>query len=148
MKYFLLFLTISSFSAFAQTEEDKVKAPILHFFEGMKRSDSLLLKSSLAPQAMLQTVAKNKEGKTAVRTEDISLFITSVTKPHQGVYDERITFDVIKIDADLAVVWTPYKFYVSGQFSHCGVNSFQLVKLNGEWKIQYIIDTRRKEPCP
>ena len=38
-------------------------------------------------------------------------------------------------------------FYYKGQFLHCGVDSWQLVRLNGVWKIQYLIDTRRKEPC-
>jgi hypothetical protein len=74
-------------------------------------------------------------------------FITAVTKPHKEIYDERITFDVVKTDGVLATAWTPYKFYVGEKFSHCGVNSFQLVKLDGNWKIQFIIDTRRKQPC-
>jgi hypothetical protein len=63
------------------------------------------------------------------------------------VYDERISFDLVKIDGELASVWTPYKFYAGEKFSHCGVDSYQLVKLNGEWKIQYLIDTRRKQGC-
>jgi hypothetical protein len=63
------------------------------------------------------------------------------------VADERITFETIKIDGPLAVAWTPYKFYYEGKFSHCGVNSFQLVRLNGAWKIQYLIDTRRRTGC-
>jgi len=61
--------------------------------------------------------------------------------------DERIVFETIRIDGPLASVWTPYNFYYEGKFSHCGVNSFQLVKINGEWKIQYLIDTRRKQGC-
>ncbi|MFT2543406.1 hypothetical protein ACMWP9_36050, partial [Escherichia coli] len=65
----------------------------------------------------------------------------------KNMADERIVFDVVKIDADLAIVWTPYQFYRNGTFSHCGVNSFQLVRLNGRWKIQYLIDTRRKTGC-
>jgi hypothetical protein len=88
------------------------------------------------------------EGKTLVVSEDLGKFITAVSKPHTAIYDERITFNTIKIDANLATVWTPYQFFVGDKFSHCGVNSFQLVKFNGAWKIQYIIDTRRKENCP
>lgn len=65
----------------------------------------------------------------------------------RGGLDERIQFDVVKVDGPLASVWTPYKFYFKGQFSHCGVNSFQLVRVNGEWKIQYLIDTRRRNDC-
>ncbi|HVG41568.1 MAG TPA: nuclear transport factor 2 family protein [Chitinophagaceae bacterium] len=147
MKYIFILLTFLNYNAFSQENNDKVKEPILHFFEGMKKGDSMLLKSSLAPSAILQTIAKTKEGNTVVRTENIAAFITAVTKPHEGVYDERIKFDLIKVDSDLAMVWTPYQFFVSDNFSHCGVNSFQLVKLNGEWKIQYIIDTRRKDNC-
>ena len=147
MRYFFLLLTLISLKSFSQTEEDKVKAPILRFFEGMKKSDSTIIKSSLAPKAILQTISKNREGNMFVHTEDLQKFITGISQPHPEVYDERITFDVIRIDADLAFAWTPYKFYVGEKFSHCGVNSFQLVRLNGEWKIQYIIDTRRKDKC-
>lgn len=147
MKYFFLILTICSLTTYAQSEEEKAKAPILQFFDGMRKSDSNMIKTSLSPNAILQTIAKTKDGKTVVRTEDIAKFITGVTQPHDAVYDERITFNSIKIDGDLATVWTPYQFYVGDKFSHCGVNSFQLVRLEGTWKIQYIIDTRRKEGC-
>jgi hypothetical protein len=44
----------------------------------------------------------------------------------------------------MATVWTPYTFYYKGQYSHKGINSFQLVKLKEGWKIQYLIDTRYK----
>jgi len=147
MKYFFLLLTICSLTTYAQSDEEAAKQPILQFFDGMRQSDSNMIKASLAPNAILQTIAKNREGKTVVRSEDVARFITGVTQPHDEVYDERITFGTIKIDADLATVWTPYQFYIGDKFSHCGVNSFQLVKLDGAWKIQYIIDTRRKDGC-
>jgi hypothetical protein len=131
----------------AQGEETAVKATINRFFEGLRTSDSTLLKASLAPTAIFQTIMHKPGTPPNVKTENIREFITAVTQPHKEVYDERITFDVVKTDGALAVAWTPYKFYVGKTFSHCGVNSFQLVKLDGEWKIQYIIDTRRKENC-
>jgi len=95
----------------------------------------------------LQTIGANREGKTIIRNEKVSGFAESVSKATKGDLDERIDFGSIKIDGGLASVWTPYKFYYKGQFSHCGVNSFQLVRINGAWKIQYLIDTRRKQPC-
>ena len=147
MKYFFALSLLVSLSASAQTEEEKVKAPILALFDGMRKSDSSMIRAAFAPTAVLQTVAKNKEGVVSVRTDAVNDFVQSVAKPHADIYDERITFDMIKIDADLATVWTPYKFYVGEKFSHCGVNSFQLVRVNGAWKIQYIIDTRRREGC-
>lgn len=35
----------------------------------------------------------------------------------------------------------------NGNFSHCGVNSFQLFHDNGQWKIIYLIDTRQRTGC-
>jgi hypothetical protein len=147
MKRLFLILTVISLKTYAQSGTDEVKKPIQALFEGMRQSDTTLMSSAFAPQAILQTITKTKEGVTTVRTEELKKFISFVAQPHSEAYDERITFDLIKVDGDLALAWTPYRFYVGDKFSHCGVNSFQLVRLNGAWKIQYIIDTRRKEGC-
>ena len=53
----------------------------------------------------------------------------------------------IKIDGNLASVWTPSEFYYNGNFSHCGANSFQLFNNNGKWQIIYIVDMRRRDNC-
>ena len=113
----------------------------------MKNADAVLLKSVFADSAILQTIAKNKAGETIIRNEQVAEFIDFVSKQPKAAADEQISFGSIKIDGDLASVWTPYKFYYNGNFSHCGVNSFQLVKLKNEWKIQFLIDTRRKKGC-
>ena len=63
------------------------------------------------------------------------------------IEDMKPQKSAIEIDADLATVWTPYQFYYQEKFSHCGVNTFTLVRQKGEWKINYIIDTRRKDNC-
>ncbi len=47
----------------------------------------------------------------------------------------------------MANVWAPYEFYLNNDFSHCGVNSFQLFFDGIQWKIIYLIDTRRKQGC-
>ena len=148
MKTVLALLTLLfSINSQAQNEEAAIKQTINNLFDGMRRSDTAMIRSAFAPQGILQTVVNNKEGKVFVRSEPLDSFIAFVGKPHKEVYDEKITFDLIKVDGNLAIAWTPYKFFVDEKFSHCGVDSYQLVKRNGEWKIQYLIDTRRKENC-
>jgi hypothetical protein len=152
MKYFLIVLTMVlslsfSYSALAQSAEDSVKTVINNLFTGMKTADPVLLRSCFSDSAIMQTIGRNKEGKTIVRNDGVQGFIDFVGKEKPGAAEERIIFETIKIDGPLAIVWTPYNFYYNGQFSHCGVNSFQLVKFNGVWKIQYLIDTRRKQGC-
>jgi hypothetical protein len=150
LKLLFVLLTLISVNAFAQGGADEIEAvkkPINDLFAGMKKTDTALIRSAFSKTAVMQTVAKNKEGNVRVLTEPVDSFLASVARPHTEVYDERIEFNTIKIDGELAIVWTPYKFYIGDKFSHCGVNSFQLVKIAGEWKIQYIIDTRRRQNC-
>jgi len=139
-------LSVSTYS-FSQSAEDSVKSAVNLLFEGMKNADASMLQKAFADSAILQTIARTKEGKMMIRNENVNGFAESIGKLGKGDADERIQFETIKIDGPLAIVWTPYKFYYKGQFSHCGVNSFQLVRINGEWKIQYLIDTRRREGC-
>ena len=150
MKHFFILLT-AFFAAYsyssAQSSEDSVKATINQLFTAMKNSDPTLLKDAFSDSAVLQTIARNKEGATIVRNEAVGEFASSISQLAKGDADERITYETIKIDGPLAIVWTPYKFYYKGNFSHCGVNSFQLVRMNGKWKIVYLIDTRRKAGC-
>jgi hypothetical protein len=144
--FFLAFIA-SAGTVSAQTTEDSVKATVNNLFTAMKNGDAALLKTVFADTAILQTIVNEKSGKTVIRNEEVAGFIDFVSKQPKGAADEQITYGSIKIDGDLASVWTPYKFYYNGKFSHCGVNSFQLVRLNREWKIQYLVDTRRRINC-
>ena len=149
MKYFLIVLTtvFTFLSAKAQTAEDSVKAVINKMFTAMKTADGKLLKSTFSDSIVFQTIGRSRDGNLVVSNESPEEFIEQIGKAVPGTLDERIEFETVKTDGPLAIAWTPYTFYYNGQFSHCGVNSFQLVRLNGEWKVQYIIDTRRKTGC-
>lgn len=131
----------------AQSAEDSVKVVINTLFTAMKNADPDLLRSVFSDSALLQTIARDRQGKTVVRTEKVSEFATLVGSLKKDSADERISFEAIHIDGPLAIAWTPYNFYFNGKFSHCGVNSFQLVRFEGVWKIQYLIDTRRRAGC-
>lgn len=145
--FFLVIIFISFCQTQAQSREDSVKSTVNALFEAMKNGDAEALKNCFSDSAILQTIANNKSGQKIIRTEKVNEFAASVSKLPKGAADERIIFETIKIDGPLAIVWTPYQFYYNGKFSHCGVNSFHLVNLNGNWKIHFLIDTRRKEPC-
>jgi Putative lumazine-binding len=149
MKYFFILLTVLVYGTKvnSQTAEDSVKAVINKMFTGMKQSDTAMLRSCFADSMVLQTITRTKEGRLVVLNERPQNFVNSISTIKAGDADERISFETVKVDGPLAIAWTPYNFYYKGQFSHCGVNSFQLVRFNGEWKIQYLIDTRRRQGC-
>jgi hypothetical protein len=134
---------------FSQKEKEEkpekaIKAVINNFFAGLENGDTTLLKSTCTDAPVMQTFTANKEGKMQVYTEDFDEFVRFVGTPSKDKYKEEIEFEAIHAEKSLASAWTPYKFYVNGKVSHCGTNSFQLVKTDAGWKIQYIIDTRRR----
>lgn len=131
----------------AQTQEDDIKAVIMRMFDGMRKGDSTMVSSAFAKGAIMQSISLNTEGETSVNNGSLANFLRAVGTPHEMVWDERIEFGDVKIDGDLASVWTPYAFYRGDQFSHCGVNSFQLHNSQAGWKIVYIVDTRRQDKC-
>ncbi len=129
-----------------QAERDvKIYATISMLFDGMRTGDSTKVHQAFAPDPILQTVLVNKDKETKLHSEKLQGFLDAVGTPHDEVWNEKIITQNIQVDGNLAHVWTDYEFYVGEQYSHCGVNSFQLVKLNDEWKIVHLIDTRRKE---
>ena len=150
MKRILILLTALMFiSTFikAQSAEDSVKAVVNQLFAAMKGANAAMLKETFADSAVLQTIRRKQDGTFFVQNEKVGDFVEQIGKAKKDSLDERITFETVKIDGPLAIAWTPYKFYYAGNFSHCGVNSFQLVRINGRWKIQFLIDTRRRQAC-
>jgi hypothetical protein len=96
----------------------------------------------------MQTVYKTKEGKDVLVTDEPGKLITAVAnRPSDQKWEEKILGYSVQVDGNMAHVWTPYEFWFNGDFSHCGVNSFQLFHDNGTWKIIYLIDTRRRQGC-
>ena len=144
--FFSAFFAVTLLHAQKEEKPEKaIKTVINNFFAGMEKGDTTLLKSSCTAEPVFQTFTANQEGKMQVYTEDFDEFVRFVGTPTKDKYREEIQFEAIHAEKSLASVWTPYTFYLNGKVSHCGTNSFQLIKTDEGWKIQYIIDTRRRK---
>lgn len=118
------------------------------FFEGFHKQDSTLIKKVVHENVLMQSIGKNQIGEIVLSKQDFSGFLTSICSiPETTSFEERIDSYEIKMDGKMANVWTPYSFYINGNLSHCGTNSFQLFKRNEVWKIFYIVDTRDRSGC-
>ncbi|MEX2604072.1 MAG: hypothetical protein WD361_07705 [Gracilimonas sp.] len=130
-----------------QNDKEEVITAIEHLFDGMRANDSSKVASVFTRDAIMQTILQDQEGKTFLNNGDLAGFLKAVGTDKNEIWDEKITRYEIKIDGKLASAWTPYQFYRGEEFSHCGVNSFQLMNTDEGWKIFHIVDTRRKENC-
>lgn len=130
------------------TEENEVKATIEQFFEAFHQQDSSTLRTLATKEVVLQSISVDNVGRTLLKTEDFDVFVNSIASiPEDRTFEEKLLGFTIKVDGPMANAWTPYEFWYNGNFSHCGVNSFQLIKKDEKWKIIYLVDTRRKEGC-
>ena len=128
--------------------KEQVKQVIETFFDGFHKQDSSIIKSTVADRIVLQTTGKDQEGKTRFREEEFSKFLTSICSiPDSVKFQEKLTSFSIQVDRTMANAWVGYEFWLNDTFSHCGINSFQLVDFDGEWKIIYLIDTRGRTGC-
>lgn len=126
-------------------QEVEIKKSIQVFFDGLQTSDTLKIQSVCSITMALHTITESTKG-GKLNTETLKEFYASVASiPKDLKIEERLLSYTIQVDGSMAHVWTPYEFYVNGKMTHSGVNSFQLFKENGVWKIVHIIDTRRKK---
>jgi len=67
-------------------------------------------------------------------------------RPSQAV-TERGFDATVHVSGPLAVVWLPYDLYLDGAWSHCGVDTFTLVRVGDQWKIASMAWTIEQPPA-
>ncbi|NQZ24583.1 MAG: hypothetical protein HRT53_21375 [Colwellia sp.] len=131
----------------AQTNVETAETASIHkaidnTFDAMRNHNGKKFLAQFTQQAILERANINNEIET-LSLNKFSEFINS-TKKH---LDEQ-TFDIkINISGNLASAWVPFVFYLDGRLSHCGVNSFQLIKQQEQWKVRYLIDNGYVGDC-
>ena len=135
----------------AQTTESDVAAikEVIHtMFEGMRLGDSAMVSQVFDPQAQFFSAFMTKQGESILNEGSVKDWLNAIGTPHEQVWNEEWWDPSIKVDGNFAHAWTPYAFYVDDTFSHCGVDSFHMIKDNeGNWKVFHATDTRRKGDC-
>lgn len=62
-------------------------------------------------------------------------------------WSERYWQPTVLVRGPIAVVWTPYEFRRDGERSHCGVDAFSLVQVDGQWRIGAAMWTIEPAAC-
>jgi hypothetical protein len=101
------------------------------------RLGTLSLAVAVALTAGHQVEAQDASGPVVAAGQAVFAAIARMADaPH-----ERMTGPEVKVSGGIATIWTPYDFHVGSTFSHCGVDSFQLVRTSRGWQVTSIIYT-------
>ena len=136
--------------AMVQHEMDKDAAVKLveDFFVAFHQKDTLKLRKFTHPNIEMRSIAIDTSGNSTIKAEEYAGFLNNIaTIPNSTRFEERLNSIAVYVNDELGNVLTPYTFFINGRLSHCGVNSFQLLKVDEEWKIINIVDTRKKGDC-
>ncbi|XLS27605.1 nuclear transport factor 2 family protein [Flavobacteriaceae bacterium M23B6Z8] len=147
---FLLILCVlfSRISIAQDGSDEQIKRSILNFFEGFHERDSVAIKKTISDHFILRTIFLDSSGSEVLKTTPVNTFLFSLTKiPQNKTFEEKLLSFSIHTDGLMAHAWTPYEFWYDGSLSHCGVNSFRLMKTKTGWHIISITDTRYKNQC-
>jgi hypothetical protein len=128
-------------------ERDRVMAVVDGLFEAMRSADSAAVRALFHPELRRMATSGAPDGEPVVMFGDLDGFARAVGGASPGDLDERLGPADVRIDDNLATVFTPYAFHYKGQLSHCGVNVFLIARTGADWKIVGLADTRRKEGC-
>lgn len=115
------------------------------FFDAMAERDAEKLRSMLTEDGILYGYRETPDGLDIIRPTHQS-FVEGIgdreSKPVERFWDPQVL-----LHDRMAVVWAPYDFYDDGQFSHCGIDNFNLLKTEQGWKITGIVFSMETDNC-
>lgn len=86
------------------------------------------------PENQLVAIRKLRDGSSRVEVITGEAFSKMFTNKEANLREEMYAPQV-EVEGDYAMVYGRYVFFVGERLSHCGVNQFNLVKVEGVWKI-------------
>lgn len=120
------------------SDEQAVLLPLQNFLAGIAKGDKALMFAQVLPDAMITRVKDGKVIRTPVRS-----LIEGMPPLAGRKLEERLYEPLVRIDEDLAIIWTRYDFFIDGKVAHCGVDVAEVVRRDGHWVITGLADTGR-----
>lgn len=134
----------------ASERKEGIEAEILdvvdQIYEAVRKGDASGVGRLFFPGASINTFSF--DGNISHHSEEGADQLTKLIGAFdKSFYDEITPSYNITIKGDLAIVIADCKYYIQKNFSHCGMNVFQIIKTNDGWKIFHISDTRKTKGC-
>ncbi len=138
-------ILLVAFPVRAQTASDSIIGSVQQFFDAMGAHDTEALQQVMVMDGQYHAVREEGD-QTSVRRSTFEEFVSNLSSSNVALL-ERMWEPTVLHHGPIAVVWTDYDFYRGGEFSHCGVDAFHVVRTDDGWKISSIVFTIEPEDC-
>jgi hypothetical protein len=131
------------------SDERDALATVQRLFDAMRAKDSATIRALFVPGGRLLGMRARPGGETVMQSLTADEFAAFVARDTRPVWIERAWNPEVRVRGTLATVWAEYDFHFGTQFSHCGVDAVQLLKVpHRGWQIVSIADTFERDGCP
>lgn len=141
----LLLTGSASWCAGEPSEEKAVLAVVQRLFDAMAARDSAAARAVLIPEGRYFSVRENG-AQVVVGGATHPQFAERLASGKEAML-ERMFEPRVFIHGRIAMVWTAYDFHRNRKFSHCGVDSFSLLRTSEGWKIAGFVYTVEPSNC-
>lgn len=148
LRWLILVVALVSPMATAQAQDGRaeVLATGQAVFDAMARRDTAALRHLMHPNAQLIATFE-RDGVAESRASTLADFLNQIAT-FEGALLERMWNAEVRVSGTIATIWTQYDFHRNREFSHCGIDSFQLVRGKTGWQVSSLIYTVVRERCP
>lgn len=135
--YSIVFVLAAAMPGVCQDDRSAAIAVVNQLFDGMKAKSAEQIKAAFSADGQLVAIDKPRDGKGISKTRILSgeAFAKMISEAKGPDFIEKMPSPEARISGDLAIVTGRYTFYVGDKFSHCGLNTFNLVRTETGWKI-------------
>lgn len=127
----------------AASEEAELIALAEHALELISDEDMIGLTDLMAENASIYSVIDESDGEVLLRYR--SRAEERASEPSSDLLERGFAPRALVADR-IGVVWLPYDFYTDGEWSHCGVDAFTMLRDVEGWKIVSIAYTVAQAP--
>ena len=115
-------------------ERTSVLAAMDRYVAAISAKDTRAMTQMQTPEGMTYRVRAAEGGLWDVVARPNSYW-ADPSKDDGRAHRERYWSPTVLVRGGIAVVWAPYEFWLDGKTSHCGIDVFDFVKSNGEWRV-------------
>jgi cyanophycinase len=126
-------------------DELAVIATMNRLFDAMRSQDTAAIRRLAHPELRIFVPGTGND-RPALRVSTLDEFIAQVAASSERL-DEAALQPEVRIDGNLATIWTYYEFRRGERFSHCGHDAFHFARADDGWQIVGLAYTTRAQDC-
>ncbi len=130
----------------ATADEAAALAAANHLLGRLTGKDPAEMAALTLPDGGATAIADGPDGKPVLHHFTWPDFFTHLPRD-KPIIEEHLRDPLVRVDGDVAMVWGRYDVTLDGRFLHCGTDHFDLVRVDGRWRILNITWNQRKEGC-